>query len=279
MQTRTEHRGVEDPGAFGFEGYLGVELVGWQLQSASVLRAAGEGLVAVLLAPACAACGRPLDRPLESAVCPRCWQGIRPLTPPVCRSCAEPLTAWRLEAGSRCARCRSTAPIIALAAAIGEYEGSLRDIVHAFKYGGRRSLAGRLASLMSRHGEAVLAGADCVVPVPLHWRRRLARGFNQSSLLAARLGLPLVRALSRTRHTPSQIDLPADARHANVRDAFCLRRGAAVLDRTVVLVDDVSTTGATLEACAGELLRGGAREVRTLTAARASRRPAPPRRH
>lgn len=252
-------------------------MVTWRLPSASLVRAALDGVLAVLLAPACAACRRPLATPLDSAVCAGCWEGIRPLTPPVCRSCAEPLTAIRLEPG-QCARCRSTAPLIARAAAIGEYDGSLRDILHAFKYGGRRTLAGRLARLMSRHGEAVLAGADCVVPVPLHWRRRVTRGFNQSALLAARLPAPLVQALSRTRHTPSQIDLPADARHANVHHAFSVRRGAPIAGRTVVLVDDVSTTGATLEACAGELLRGGAREVRTLTAARASRRPAPPRR-
>jgi ComF family protein len=128
---------------------------------------------------------------------------------------------------------------------------------------------------MRERGAAVLAGADCVVPVPLHWQRRWRRGFNQALELSHDLGLPVRRALRRHRNTRTQTDLPADARHRNVRSAFVMRRAVPVEGLRVVLVDDVSTTGATLEACASALMAAGAAEVRTLTAARVvTRRPA-----
>jgi ComF family protein len=144
-----------------------------------------------------------------------------------------------------------------------------------FKYDGRRSLAAPLRRLMQERGAAVLAGADCVVPVPLHWRRRWRRGFNQALELSHGLGLPVLRALRRHENTRTQTDLPASARQRNVRDAFAFRRRVPIAGRRVVLVDDVSTTGATLEACARVLMAAGAAEVRTLTAARVvTRQPA-----
>ena len=154
------------------------------------------------------------------------------------------------------------------ARAIGAYEGSLRAIVHALKYDGRRSLAPRLAALLERCGSDVLEGAHATVPVPLHRSRQRTRGFNQAEDIARRLPLPTVRALKRVRRTVSQTDLPEADRQANVRGAFSLRRRAPVRNAIVVLVDDVSTTGATLEACARVLIEGGAREVRALTVAR-----------
>jgi ComF family protein len=158
----------------------------------------------------------------------------------------------------------------------GRYEGALRDVIHAFKYEGRRSLAAPLAAMMRDAGRPVLQDCDCVVPVPLHPWRRLRRGFNQARDLAGRLDRPVADALWRVRATPSQMALPAGARRTNLRGAFivsplCVRGaplyGAPVRDRIVVLIDDVRTTGATLDECAKVLLRGGAREVRALTIA------------
>jgi ComF family protein len=153
--------------------------------------------------------------------------------------------------------------------AVGAYDGSLRAIVHALKYKGRRSLGRELSVLMFQQGGDVLAGADMVVPIPLHPLRRLTRGFNQAQDLCAALGVPVAQALVRIRNTSTQADLPAAARQANVRNAFQLARRANVDGACVVLVDDVSTTGATLDSCARVLLRAGAREVRALIAARA----------
>ncbi len=114
----------------------------------------------------------------------------------------------------------------------------------------------------------MLEDADLAVPVPLHRARKRARGFNQAAEIAGHLTIPASSALKRTRATVSQTDLPAEARHANVRNAFALRRHIDIQGQVIVLIDDVRTTGATLEACARALLDGGAREVRALTAAR-----------
>lgn len=158
--------------------------------------------------------------------------------------------------------------------AIGEYHGVLRAVIHALKYDGRRSTAPRLAELMKKQGAHLVAGADCAVPVPLHPARERERGFNQADDLARGLGLPVARVLRRVKSTMPQVDLSADARRTNVAGAFSCSGGA--LDpafRVVLLVDDVTTTGATLEACTRALKAAGAREVRALTAARVSSSP------
>ncbi|HSC27446.1 MAG TPA: ComF family protein [Vicinamibacterales bacterium] len=240
-----------------------------------MLRTIADSLIGVLLAPSCVGCDRPLAEPTRGAVCARCWAGVVPFTPPLCRRCGDPLPSWRVisVASDTCPRCRRRRSAIAMSGAIGAYDGPLRRIVHALKYSGRRSLAAPLGALLRGHSAGVLAGADALVPVPLHRSRRRARGFNQAEDLAAHLGLPLRAALRRRRATPSQTDLPAARRHANVRGAFALARGADVRGLCLVLVDDVSTTGATLESCARVLVQAGAHEVRAVTAARVVSKP------
>ncbi len=125
---------------------------------------------------------------------------------------------------------------------------------------------------MRAAGAEVLDGADAVVPVPLHRARERKRGFNQARELARHLDVPLFDALMRIRRTAAQADLPGNRRTANVTGAFALCKGVVVDDLVLVLVDDVTTTGATLNACAAALMAGGAKEVRAITAARAALR-------
>ena len=230
-----------------------------------------DAIAAVVLAPACAACDDLLDHPTHGAVCDRCWQSILPLTPPLCDRCGDSLPTWRAvsTALACCARCRRTPRAVDRARAVGTYDGALRAVIHALKYDGRRSLARPIAAMMRRRGAEMIEGAACVVPVPLHGSRRRQRGFNQAADLARHVGLPVVHALARTRATPTQTGLPAARRHRNVRDAFApTRAGRALAGAVVVLIDDVCTTGATLDACARVLKEAGVREVRALTAAR-----------
>ena len=232
--------------------------------------AAWDALVAVVIAPCCACCGGALETPHTGPVCARCWNGIQASTGPLCRTCGDVLSTWR--EGQICARCQRTPRAITMGRAIGSYEGTLREVLHALKYEKRRSVAPVLAERMASAGADVLRGADLVVPVPLHYVRRYVRGFNQAAELARHLGPPCTHALKRRRATITQTDLPESERFRNVHDAFALRRGATVAGRIIVVVDDVSTTGATLDACARVLLAAGAREVRGLTAARAASR-------
>jgi ComF family protein len=214
----------------------------------SLLRSTLDGLIAVTLAPHCAACRAPLDHPTDGAVCSRCWDATVPPVP--LASCSLP-------------------PHISRAVAIGLYADALRDIVHALKYDHRSTIAWHLAKRMRDAGGGVLDDADAVVPVPLARARQRSRGFNQARELARHLDLRMLDALTRVRDTAPQADLPAVKRAANVRGAFALRAGVSIDGLVLVLVDDVSTTGTTLNACAAVLLDGGAKEVRALTAARA----------
>ena len=223
------------------------------------------------------ACDAVLDAPLSGPVCAACWGSVRMVTPPACHGCGQPLPSWRTisVATECCAACRRLRPAFDRGAVACDYEGALRAIVHAFKYDGRRSLARPLGRLLREAGHAVLDGADGVVPVPLHPWKRVQRGFNQAADLARILGLPVRPVLRRSRATRTQTGLTHGQRRRNVAGAFALARWpwrprqGAVENQILVLVDDVMTTGATLDACARVLKRAGAKEVRTLTLARA----------
>ena len=236
-------------------------------------------VVRILLDPACAACGASLQRPLQSPVCESCWAAIPAVATPWCPRCGDHMPLWRSREGE-CARCRRLPPAFSMARSAGRHDGSLRQIIHAFKYDHRRLLAQPLARLMARAGAGVLDGADAVVPVPLHPLRSFRRGFNQADDLARHLGLPVWRLLRRRRHGPPQASLPASRRRGNLRGAYVLSvhgnpfiRGRRLHGATVVLIDDVMTTGATLDACARVLRTAGISEVRALTAARAAAAP------
>lgn len=159
----------------------------------------------------------------------------------------------------------------------GEYEGRLRGLIHDFKYRGVDVLAGPFGDWMVRALPLELT-VDLVVPVPLHWRRRMWRGYNQCDLLARplarRLRVPVARVIRKTRHTETQASSTPAERRSNLTGAFVLTDPRRVSGQRILLVDDVLTTGATAMACGALLRRAGARSVTVLTLARVDRRPA-----
>lgn len=220
------------------------------MQPGTWVRTASNLLLSALFEPPCAACRAPLAEPLSGAVCNACWSSIRASRPVEIRCDDRHGIAWHM--------------------AVDAYDGRMKDIIHALKYDRRQSISPRLGARMRDVGAGMLRDADCVVPVPLHPWRQFRRGFNQAEALAAHLGPPVVALLRRVRHTTSQIDLPRDRRRENVRDAFALTDPGSriAVPGVVVLIDDVATTGATLDSCAEVLHRHGVKEVRALTAAR-----------
>jgi len=193
-----------------------------------------------------------------------------------CAVCNTPfVNEFPLDEEGVCAACRSGLRGFDHAMCFGNYEGNLRGLVHLFKYSGMKPLAEPLGRLMERV-LPVEESFDAVVAVPLHWRRRWERGFNQAELLGAyvakRRAIPLIRALQRRRATAVQAGLASAGRRRNVAGAFAMRRGVKIEGRKILLVDDVMTTGATARACAAALKRGGAGSVSLLTLARVDRR-------
>ncbi len=226
-----------------------------------------DPLLAVIFPARCPSCTRLLGLPRRGPLCEACWAALPRHDTLLCPCGAG--------GHARCPRCRRGLNPIRHGASLGPYEGALRLLVHELKFRGKRTVAVRLAEemLLASSVRTVLSPGCVVVPVPLHPRRLRARGFNQSELLARELSRRAGRrmvagALVRRTDTPPQTGLSAAARRANLRDAFAVRRRAALVGRTVVLVDDVLTTGSTARACARALRLAGVGEVRLLTAAR-----------
>ena len=169
-----------------------------------------------------------------------------------------------------CASCAVLAQRISDQSALFEYGGPVADSIQRFKYGGRSELGAALGTLMAGHAHRWQGRVDAVVPVPLHWRRRRSRGYDQAALLskpvAKALGVPLLlRGLRRVRNTPRQVNLPHRERQRNIAGAFApgrLREPGRVL-----LIDDVRTTGATLRAASEALRAGGVSEVHSFVLA------------
>ena len=238
--------------------------------AASASRLILDPVLAVVFPARCPACARTLDSPRRGPLCEACWSGLPRHRGAAC-GCGAPLAPGL----SACGRCRRGLSAFAAGASLGPYEGALRIAVHELKYRSRRRVAVQISEAMldDPRVRGVLAGAQALVPVPLHPRRQRKRGFNQSELLADALGrgagiAVAASALVRRQDTRFQTGLTAAARRANVKGAFAVRGRARIAGRTVVLVDDVLTTGATASACAQALREAGAREVRLLTAAR-----------
>lgn len=236
-------------------------------------RRMGRVALDALLPPRCLACGGLVADP--GALCPACWESMDFLAPPLCVRCGTPFDLDPGEA-AHCGGCMRAPPRFRRARAVLRYDEHAKTLVLRFKHADRLDMAPTLARWMARAGADLLADADVIAPVPLHWTRLFARRYNQAALLANALsvltGVPAApRLLERQRRTAPQGSMGRSQRQRNVRRAFAVRDPALVDGRTVLLVDDVLTTGATAGECSRALLAAGAVAVDVLTVARVVR--------
>lgn len=233
-------------------------------------RAAFDAVTRFALPPRCAGCGVIVDG--DHRLCAACWGGLDFLANDGCARCGQPL-AGTLAADLVCGPCIASPPAHDGVRAAVAYDAIARTIVLKLKYGGRASAAEFIARLLARHLDPAEAGV--LIPVPLHRRRIWTRGYNQAALIARALARRtgsdlLIDGLVRVRHTPVLQGIGAHARAKAVRGAFRVgdRHREAVRGRTIWLVDDVHTSGATSNACAHTLKKAGAARVILLCWAR-----------
>lgn len=228
-------------------------------------------LADLLYPPHCVQCGiRQRD---DRWLCDDCGRDLPRIDGPRCQVCSRPFDGY-LDVFD-CPNCHGHELHLDCAVSVMRSSGVVRDLVHRFKYGRelhvRRVLGGWLCEAFADERIAEMTDA-ALVPVPLHSARRRERQFNQAEALAEWVsrerGIPIIFPLARSRHTVTQTQFDRKQRMRNLRGAFTLRQNARVKEKSILLVDDVLTTGSTLDECARVLLEGGARCVRAITVAR-----------
>lgn len=229
-------------------------------------------LLDLLFPPGCLECGVQTTR--SNTICPSCWQRIKFIEKPVCDRLGVPF-AFEPGEGILSAEALAKPPNYARARYVAHYEGVARSLVQKIKFRDQTHLAQFMADLMIKMGADVIASSDLILPVPLHYRRLIFRRFNQAALLgeyiSRRTETPIdTRLLMRKKPTRSQIGLSRAARRKNVAKAFSIKKNhhQHLAGRKILLIDDVVTTGSTIEACTDELLKAGACEVSILGFAR-----------
>jgi ComF family protein len=238
---------------------------------AGMLRAAFGLAADVGLPPLCAACREAVA---STGLCAACWSKLSFIAPPYCERLGIPFP-YDPGPGVLSMEAIADPPAYQRARAAVRYDDVARALVHALKYGDRLDLAPTMGRWMANASQELTRQADAIVPVPLHWRRQWARRFNQSALLAEIIsrasGVPVAHsALKRVKATPQQVGLSQSERALNVQGAFRVpaESKGTIAGQKLVLVDDVLTSGATVDACARALLRAGAPSVDVLVFAR-----------
>jgi len=223
----------------------------------------------------CEICSSLLESPHERVICHSCLRSIAAPRSSCCSLCGRFFES--IGDPHLCSLCSQEPPPFAFHRSFGRYQGTLKDIILLFKYR-KFSILGRELAHLAYSGlrtkRELFEGLEIVVSVPLHPKKKRERGFNQAEILAREMAKMLgveygKDALVKHKRTPPQTTMRAEERRRNVKGVFSLKKREAVEGRTVLLVDDVFTTGSTLRECSRVLIRGGAREVKALTLAQA----------
>lgn len=235
-------------------------------------------VIDVLLPPRCIGTGEIVSH--QGMVAPDLWSELEFISAPICIVCGTPFAlSDELDDSAQCAQCIETPPNFDSARAAMTYNEASRKLLLRFKYGNQQHAAITFAKWIKNAAPDLLQDCDYIIPVPLHWRRHWQRGFNQSAILANALsktvGRPLCHALTRKRFVMSQRGLTRNQRLKNVRMAFKVKDFAIPLikNKKIALIDDVITSGATVNECAKLLKSKGAKSVSVLTVAKVMREP------
>lgn len=237
------------------------------------LKTLSGGTLHFLFPPTCINCKKPLST--DKSLCSICWKNLSFLSQPNCGTCARPLDI-SLTPNPICVFCLRDPPLYSKTRSALIYNAHARKMISSFKQGHTNHVVPTFSQWMYHVSKDVLKDADFIIPVPLHWRRLIYRGFNQSALLAQGISKlshvpyhPLL--LQKNKSTLPQASLPEKSRHQNVKKAFSIstKYSNLINNKYIVLVDDVMATGATLSACAEPLLKAGAAKVSIIVLARA----------
>jgi ComF family protein len=242
------------------------------------MRALIERCLQFLLPPQCHCCEKFLEEG-QQGICPDCLSKIRWIEPPLCTLCGVPFLSREIE-NHPCGACLTRGKYFTMARAVGYYEGPLREAIHRWKYEEKSYLTlffgEKLAEGFCRYWDP--QSFDLIIPVPLHSKRLRERGFNQALLLVKELSrrtqIPYSKRLLQKRIlTPPQVNLSGGEREKGVRGSFHIQRDEEIEGKSILLVDDVYTTGATVNECSKVLLKAGVERVDVLTLAHAIKNP------
>ena len=222
-----------------------------------------------LLPPTCPICHKKVD---NTGICPKCFSELEFIGKQKCSICGRPLDAI-VPGMTICGKCLKDPPHFHQAESVFKYNDTIKKLILPYKHSDSIELTGLFVKWISANSSEMIAKNQIIIPVPLHWRRLFTRKYNQSALIAQRLAkkhnmlyAPLI--LVRSKYTSSQGHMSAKERKKNVKGVFSIKYPELIKDKSVLLIDDVFTTGATVNECAKVLLKAGAKSVDVLTAAK-----------
>ncbi len=234
----------------------------------------GQNIIDFVFPPACPYCDKTIDS--HNLFCQECFKKISFIERSICHWCGKPLFLEDISQTEKmlCPDCMNKRPVYDLARAVFIYDNFSKISILKFKYADKMEYSYQFVNLMQRAGRDLFDKTDLIIPVPMHWKRRLRRYYNQADvlgkLLAKRVHIPYSsKILFRSRYTSPQENKSFNERKHNVKDAFCVRKNTLIKGKNILLIDDVFTTGATVNNCAKALKKAGAKAVYVLTIAKA----------